>query len=39
LDHKQQLVYIAPSQVNLSLTQERWPDVTFSDTRDHADWA
>ena len=39
LDHKQELVYIAPTQVNLSLTQERWPDVRFNDTRDHASWA
>ncbi|MEM6640782.1 MAG: peptide chain release factor 3 [Pseudomonadota bacterium] len=34
LDHAGDLVYVAPSRVNLSLTQERWPDVRFSDTRE-----
>ena len=29
------LTYIAPSRVNLSLTQERWPDIRFRDTREH----
>jgi peptide chain release factor 3 len=28
------LVYLATSRVNLSLTEERWPDITFSATRD-----
>ncbi|MDX2425342.1 MAG: peptide chain release factor 3 [Cycloclasticus sp.] len=28
------LVYLAPSRVNLSLTEERWPDITFSATRE-----
>ena len=36
LDHSGQLVYIAPSQVNLSLTTERWPDIQFRATREHA---
>jgi peptide chain release factor 3 len=35
LDHSDSLVYIAPSKVNLSLTQERWPDVEFRETRDY----
>ena len=35
LDHHQELVYIAPSRVNLQLTQERWPQVRFSATREH----
>ncbi|MBT8079910.1 MAG: peptide chain release factor 3 [Gammaproteobacteria bacterium] len=35
LDHSDSLVYIAPSKVNLGLTQERWPDVSFRETRDH----
>jgi peptide chain release factor 3 len=35
LDHKQTLVYLASSGVNLSMTRERWPDVVFSDTREH----
>lgn len=34
-DHYEQLVYIAPSRVNLQLTQERFPDVVFQATRDH----
>lgn len=29
------LTYIAPTRVNLSLTQERWPDVQFRSTREH----
>ena len=35
LDHSESLVYIAPSKVNLSLTQERWPDIRFCETRDY----
>jgi len=27
-------VYLAPSRVNLQLTQERWPDVSFRETRE-----
>jgi peptide chain release factor 3 len=34
LDHSEQLVYIAPSRVNLNLTMERWPDVLFRETRE-----
>lgn len=29
------LTYLAPSMVNLNLTQERWPEVEFSETREH----
>ncbi len=36
LDHSEQLVYIAPTQVNLSLTEERWPEIEFRATREHA---
>jgi peptide chain release factor 3 len=36
LDAAGKLVYIAPTRVNLQLTQERWPDVTFMATREHA---
>jgi peptide chain release factor 3 len=36
VDHSEQLVYIAPSQVNLSLTQERWPEIQFRATREYA---
>jgi peptide chain release factor 3 len=35
LDHAGDLAYIAPSRVNLDLTQERWPDIRFRDTREH----
>ena len=31
-----QLVYLAPTRVNLQLAQERAPDVTFLATREHA---
>ncbi|GGO78779.1 peptide chain release factor 3 [Marinobacterium nitratireducens] len=29
------LTYLAPTRVNLSLTEERWPDVAFRATREH----
>jgi peptide chain release factor 3 len=29
-----QLVYLAPTRVNLQLTQERWPDIRFAATRE-----
>ena len=35
LDHYGQLVYLAPSRVNLELTIERWPDLEFRETREH----
>jgi peptide chain release factor 3 len=35
LDHGEQLVYIAPTRVNLNLTEERWPDIRFRETREH----
>ena len=35
LDHGDRLVYIAPTRVNLNLTEERWPDVEFRETREH----
>jgi peptide chain release factor 3 len=34
-DHGGQLVYIAPTKVNLNLTEERWPDIEFRETREH----
>jgi len=34
-DHSGRLVYLAQSTVNLTLTQERWPDVAFNATREH----
>jgi peptide chain release factor 3 len=36
VDAAGELVYIAPSRVNLQLTSERWPDVQFLATREHA---
>ncbi len=35
-DHAGDLVYIAPSMVNLNLTMERWPEVEFLATREQA---
>ncbi|MDH3304613.1 MAG: peptide chain release factor 3 [Gammaproteobacteria bacterium] len=35
LDHGDSLVYIAPTRVNLSLTEERWPEIAFRKTREH----
>ena len=35
LDHSESLVYIAPSKVNLNLTEERWPDIAFRETREY----
>ena len=34
LDHADEWVYIAPTQVNLSLTEERWPGIRFRNTRE-----
>ena len=33
-DGDNQLVYLANSRVNLALTEERWPDIRFSATRE-----
>lgn len=35
LDNGNQLTYMAPSQVNLNLMMERWPDIEFHKTREH----
>ena len=34
-DNGERLCYLAPNRVNLELTQQRWPDVIFSDTCEH----
>jgi peptide chain release factor 3 len=34
LDGDDQLVYLAPTRVNLDLTMERWPDIRFTATRE-----
>jgi len=36
LDAAGELVYLAPTRVNLQLTIERWPQITFAETREHA---
>ena len=35
IDHSGALVYLAPTRVNLQLTLERWPELTFQETREH----
>jgi len=35
IDGAGSLAYIAPSRVNLELTQERWPQIRFLATREH----
>jgi len=36
IDAAGNLAYLAPNNVNLKLTQERWPKVVFHNTREHA---
>ena len=33
-DAADQLVYLAPTRINLQLTEERWPDISFAATRE-----
>ncbi|MCB1637632.1 MAG: peptide chain release factor 3 [Thiothrix sp.] len=35
IDHGGELVYIAPTRVNLQLAMEKWPDIVFHATREH----
>lgn len=35
-DAANNLTYLAPNRVNLSLTEERWPKIRFHATREHA---
>ena len=35
LDGGNNLAYIAPTMINLSLSQERYPDIEFKTTREH----
>lgn len=35
VDVANNLTYLAPTMVNLQLTQERWPDIEFLKTREH----
>jgi peptide chain release factor 3 len=39
VDAAGQLVYLAPSRVNLQLTEERWPDIRFKTTRENLRFA
>jgi peptide chain release factor 3 len=34
LDGGGHLTYLAPTRVNLSLIEERWPEITFRSTRE-----
>ncbi|MEL6301016.1 MAG: peptide chain release factor 3 [Pseudomonadota bacterium] len=34
VDHSDALVYVAPTRVNLQLTEERWPEIQFRATRE-----
>jgi peptide chain release factor 3 len=36
VDAAGELVYLAPTRVNLQLTIERWPQIVFAETREHA---
>jgi peptide chain release factor 3 len=36
IDAAGELVYLAPTRINLQLTAERWPDVELMATREHA---
>ncbi|MDR2013447.1 MAG: peptide chain release factor 3 [Rhodanobacter sp.] len=36
IDAAGELVYLAPTRVNLQLTMERWPTIAFAATREHA---
>lgn len=35
LDSGGNLTYLAPTQVNLTMTMERWPGIVFRETREH----
>jgi peptide chain release factor 3 len=35
IDHAGELVYLAPTRVNLQLTEERWPQIVFTKTREN----
>jgi peptide chain release factor 3 len=35
VDHAGELVYLAPTRVNLQLTEERWPEINFAKTREN----
>lgn len=39
LDHAGDLVYIAPTRVNLDMTVEKWPEINFVATREHGTYS
>lgn len=39
LDHAGDLAYIAPTRVNLDMTVEKWPEISFLATREHGIYA
>jgi peptide chain release factor 3 len=36
VDHAEELVYLAPTRVNLQMTLERWPEIEFLATREQS---
>ncbi len=36
IDHGEELVYIAPTRVNLQMAIEKWPEIEFRATREHS---
>ena len=36
VDHNGDLVYMAPTRINLQIATEKWPDVEFRTTREHS---
>ena len=36
MDHGDELVYIAPTRVNLQMATEKWPNIEFRATREHS---
>jgi len=38
LDHAGELVYIAPTRINLMMAEEKWPDIEFKTTREHGSY-
>ena len=35
IDHAGELVYLAPTRINLGLIEERWPEIEFLKTREN----
>ncbi len=39
MDHGDELVYIAPTRVNLQMALEKWPNIQFRATREHSSFS